>query len=177
MPRPTVDPLSVTCPKCDAKPGGRCTNYQGKNCAPHSGRGVTSAPPEPPALAVLPPPPAVPDPAAFTEDTPPPRGRPKGTPLPAHVELRTLEPVAEQFAEWDATGRIPAGCRLAEFVGVLGCWDTHGPEARAWDGSGYRTPDGEVIPPAELEGFNVRHWVRHEKRPGRVWVVLAPVEA
>lgn len=33
-----ADALTRTCPKCDAQPGERCTNYKGSPCAPHGGR-------------------------------------------------------------------------------------------------------------------------------------------
>jgi hypothetical protein len=34
--------LTVKCPECGAKPGVKCKNYKGKNCAPHSARNTSA---------------------------------------------------------------------------------------------------------------------------------------
>jgi hypothetical protein len=69
---------------------------------------------------------AHPLPDDFDENTPPPRARPQGEPLPRHVVLPPGESPEAEFLRWDRSGRIPPGCVLAEFVGTLG------------GGSGYR---------------------------------------
>ena len=55
----------------------------------------------------------------FDEHTPPPKTRPKGAPLEAHVTLPPGEDTAGIFAQWDREGRIPAGAVLAERIGVF----------------------------------------------------------
>lgn len=41
-----MSPIHVTCPRCKAKPGEKCRNYLGKNCAPHRERTQANATPD-----------------------------------------------------------------------------------------------------------------------------------
>lgn len=54
----------------------------------------------------------------FDENTPPPRRRPEGNPIPRWVSLPPGEPILPTFRGWERQGRIPPGCILAEFVGT-----------------------------------------------------------
>jgi hypothetical protein len=44
------DYLSIDCPTCGSKRGRKCTNWQGRGCAPHSLR--KKPPPPPPSIDV-----------------------------------------------------------------------------------------------------------------------------
>ena len=57
------------------------------------------------------------DPAAFDETTPPPRGRPAGSPPPAFARLPPGESALDAFAEWDRAGRTPPAAVLCRFTG------------------------------------------------------------
>lgn len=164
-PTPSTDPAcKIDCPKCKSKPGLKCVNYLGKGkqiCAERleayiMGSDTTPPAPKPEPLPITPPKPAAAD---FTEDTPPPKVRPKGVSVGRYV---TVPPggVEAEFAEWDRTGRVPAGSVLARFVGTFD------------SPSGYKAR-GVNVPSDRLALFDVSTVVKEDKT-GRTWVVLTP---
>lgn len=122
--------------------------------------------PMPEAKPVKPPPvvePPKPTSAAdFTEDTPPPRVRPQGSPVPPFVRLPPGAAESE-FAAWDKDGRIPEGSILARFVGVLD------------SPSGYAV-EGKPLPVERLNHLRMVATVR-EAPGGRTFAVLAEEES
>ena len=53
-------------------------------------------------------------PEPFDESTPPPRQRPRGTPIDRDVTLPPGEDTAGIFGQWDREGRVPPGSILCE---------------------------------------------------------------
>lgn len=115
-------------------------------------------------------PPSAPAPDTFDENTPPPRRRPVGDPIPRYVVAPPGESAAALFAHWDAHGRIPPRCVLARFgagytVAAVSC-----------TGQTLHTDlgkVGETIPDKRLAAYAILAEVVHAKG-GRRHVVLAP---
>lgn len=117
----------------------------------------------------------------FDADTPPPRRRPIGDPVPPFVVLPPGESAIGAFLGWYRNGRIPAGSVLCDHVGTAVGTARH---------SGYRVasiPDdptdpgrlalGKVedfIPEAKLDGYRVSVVIQEGKRAPSV-VVMSPM--
>lgn len=121
--------------------------------------------PEPEPVPAAPPPAPAEPAEEFTEDTPPPRTRPHGDPLPRFVTLPPGEDPAALFPVWDRAGRVPAGSVLTEFVGTF---DAPG---------GYVDMAGNPVRPSESDGRRVEVVVRcqpDQRKPSRLFAVLDP---
>jgi len=119
----------------------------------------------------------------FDADTPPPRVRPTGDPVPPYVELPPGESVLAVFADWDRKGRIPAGSVLCDHVGTAVGAAKH---------SGYRVAAvpadptapgrlalgkvGDLIPAENLDGYRVAVVICVKRRLS-LMVVMGPAEA
>lgn len=120
-----------------------------------------------------------PPPESFDEATPPPRTRPKGSPLPRCVKLPPGEDIKGIFEQWDREGRIPAGSALTQLIG-------RAPTGSGTD-SGYKLlavaqPTTVFCAPGstrelkgrDLDGMRVAVEVRRERDP-EWYVVFAPL--
>lgn len=116
------DPLQIACPACQSPFGERCVTKAGKpkaTCAERTRAAVFADLKREREAASVPTPapqPAAAKPDDFDADTPPPKGRPIGTPVPGYVTLPAGEDVVEQFRQWDRAGRIPAGAVLCRYT-------------------------------------------------------------
>lgn len=102
----------------------------------------------------------------FDADTPPPRVRPTGDPVPRFLTVPPGESVADLFRTWDAAGRIPEGSALCEHTGTLE------------GGTGYRVAvggplgdAGREVPAEELARALI---VAVVSQGARFYVVLRP---
>jgi len=113
----------------------------------------------------------------FDADTPPPRRRPIGDPIPPFVTLPPGEPVVETFKDWDRKGRITAGSVLCEHVGtLLGTSGHSGYRVMAETDQPNRSPLGQPranIPADALDGWRVAVVIQEGKRAPAV-VVMSP---
>jgi hypothetical protein len=116
----------------------------------------------------------------FDADTPPPRCRPIGDPVPPFVVLPPGESVLGAFKGWDDRGRIPAGSVLCDHVGTA-CGTVKA--------SGYRVaavsmdPNapgrlalgkvGDLAPADTLDAYRVAVVIQEGKRSPAV-VVMSP---
>ena len=95
----------------------------------------------------------------FDESTPPPRTRPKGSPLPLCVRIPPGG-VESEYAAWEKQGRVPEGAFLSRFVGMLD------------SPSGYMR-DGKPLPVEQLCRLKLVAATIEEGVGGR-FVVFAP---
>lgn len=113
----------------------------------------------------------------FDADTPPPRRRPIGDPVPPFVTLPPGEPVVETFKDWDRKGRIPAGSVLCEHVGTaLGMNGHSGYRVAAETDQPNRSPLGQpwaIIPADILDRWRVAVVIQEAKRAPS-FVVMSP---
>lgn len=111
----------------------------------------------------------------WNENTPPPRVRPQGTPIPGWVPLTPGEEAAVNFAAWDKAGRVPAGSVLAEFTGTA-CGPTRSTGYRLAVGKLAGIAVGASIPLSTLDGLRIVSNVVEQLKGRRSFVVMAPVE-
>lgn len=164
------DPINFACRFCGTAAGDQCRTVKGRNKAMCRGRGTQPDPAEAslyPEAAPAPAPIAAAIPDDFDADTPPPKGRPRGLPLPRIVTLPPGEDVAGIFRQWDREGRVPAGSVLCEFAPFTAMCQNRDPYTIV------RAPDAPREP--DLDGFRIVVEVRREPSPAVKWVVMAPI--
>lgn len=114
----------------------------------------------------------------FDENTPPPKGRPRGVPLPREYRLPPGEDSAGVFGQWDREGRIAAGSILCEFIGLAPCGSgaSSGLKLLAMCAgiTAVATRTGSELSPSDAARFTAATVVRRERSPV-LCVVLAPV--
>ena len=186
------DPLAFPCAKCRVGAGVKCKNYlgQGKQSCPNRGEQISAAtgvyvadlldgfnmpPTAAPAAAPTPAPAPRPAPVEdFDETTPPPKTRPKGSPLDAHVTLPPGEDTAGIFAQWNREGRVPEGAVLAEYIGrtPLGSGTDSGYTFVA-GANPFGVRAGDEIPAGPFGPYLVRVTVKRQQCP-RCWAIFTP---
>lgn len=112
---------------------------------------------------------------AWDENTPPPRQRPQGVPLPRRVVLPPGEGLIGFFAHCDQRGRVPPRCVLAEFVGTMGGVPSgHVVVALSHTGTSAHTELGAVGDPVPADRLRWYRVVAEVVQGRHVYVILAP---
>ncbi len=174
-----IDPINIPCPNCKSPAGDVCRTKGGKHrndtCPQRLARAEVMAEARPatkPSPAPVPQPAPRPDP--FDERTPPPRVRPKGLSLDAHITLPPGEDLAGIFAQWSRDGRVPETAVLAEYIGraPLGSGADSGYTFVA-GANPFGVRAGDEIPAGPSEPYLVRVTVKRQQCP-KCWAIFTP---
>lgn len=168
--------LAAACPACKAFAGVKCCIRRKPSDKPHKERAAlcekvaplcTALQHDAPQRTTEPVKPRTNPATDFDENTPPPRTRPIGRPVPRHVRLKPGESVVQVYLEWDKQGRIPAGSVLFErlwsdfgrsdpFMVAASCWPPPLGEP------------GETLSEAKLAGWTQRVVIEQKGQPAHV---------